>query len=148
MEGGYTAALPVSNILAIKVEDATTFFKRQDLSVALNEFYQVVMPANMGAHVEETLDRWEFYPSELVDRLVKKYFPTSAYRWMKRAHESLNDEPSSADDDGDGLAELRRRGGKNSVEVAAIETLGLPPEKAQHFQRFSSLWNEDVETQE
>ena len=59
---------------------------RRDLLSSVQEFYRTVRPDLVGDHAKETVNRWSRFPEDLVERMVKKYLPTSAYRWMLRSH--------------------------------------------------------------
>ena len=53
---------------------------------SVQEFYRAIRPDLQGDHAKETVDRWSRYPGDLIERLVKKYMPSSGYRWLKRSH--------------------------------------------------------------
>jgi hypothetical protein len=59
--------------------------------MAVNAFYEVVRPEFKGDHARETVKRWHSFPSELVNRLVRRYLPTSAFRWMLRGQRRAED---------------------------------------------------------
>lgn len=70
--------------------------KQYELLKAVNSFYEVVRPGFKGDHAKETVKRWQLYPNELVDRLVRRYLPSSAFRWMKRGQRRTEDKIEEA----------------------------------------------------
>ena len=72
------------------VEQAETT-QQYELLMAVNAFYEVVRPEFKGDHARETVKRWHSFPSELVNRLVRRYLPTSAFRWMLRGQRRAED---------------------------------------------------------
>ena len=59
---------------------------RRDLLASVKDFYRAIRPDLQHEHAKETVDRWSRYPGDLIERLVKKYMPTSGWRWLKRSH--------------------------------------------------------------
>ena len=64
---------------------------RRDLLASVQEFYRTVRP-DLADHAKETVNRWSRFPADLIQRLVKKYMPTSGYRWMQRSHRRIDEE--------------------------------------------------------
>ena len=59
---------------------------RRDLLASVKDFYRAIRPDLQHEHAKETVDRWSRFPSDLIERMVKKYMPTSGWRWLKRSH--------------------------------------------------------------
>ena len=61
------------------VEQAETT-QQYELLMAVNAFYEVVRPEFKGDHARETVKRWHSFPSELVNRLVRRPHPSLLWR--------------------------------------------------------------------
>ena len=82
--GGLGKAVAETELLSPTAVEQAETTKQYELLKAVNAFYEVVRPEFRGDHSKETVMRWHSFPSELVDRLVRRYLPSSAFRWMKR----------------------------------------------------------------
>lgn len=95
-DGGLGKAVAETELLSPTTVEQAETTQQYELLKAVNAFYEVVRPGFKGDHGRETVRRWHSFPNELVDRLVRRYLPSSGFRWMKRGQRRAGEKAEEA----------------------------------------------------